>query len=190
MIIAIEGIDGAGKTSVAKKLSEKLGFTFIEKALKDAFSINKDTYISLRESLKFYTKENPDVMAIFFLLNNVISNVSAENIIADRYLLTNYFFYGNEKNMALYTAFLDVMGKPDYTVVLTADNDTLIKRIKSRNLSKEDEEKELRKVNRKISFEDKVVPFLEENDLKYIKVDTSNLSADETTSIIFNKIII
>ena len=186
MIIAVEGIDGAGKTSVAKKLSEKLRFTYIEKAIRSAFSINKDVYISLRESLKAYTKENPDVMAIFFLLNNVICNVSAENIIADRYLMTNYFFYGNEKNKPLYTAFLETMGKPDYTVVLTADKDTLIKRIRSRGLSKEDEEKELRKVNQKILFEDKVVPFLEENNLKYIVVNTSNLSADEATNIILN----
>ena len=190
MIIAVEGIDGAGKTSVAKKLSEKLGFTFVEKALKSAFSISKEVYISLRESLKSYTKEDPNAMAIFFLLNNAVCNVSGENIIADRYIMTNYFFYGNEKNKPLYTAFLDVTGKPKYTVVLTADNNTLIKRIKSRGLSKSDEEKELRKVNRKIHFDDKVVPFLEENDLNYIVVDTSKLSADETTNIILNKIII
>lgn len=190
MIIAVEGIDGAGKTSVSKKLSEKLGFTFIEKALKNAFSINKDVYISLRESLKSYAKEKPDVMAMFFLLNNAVCNVSAENIIADRYLMTNYFFYGNEKNKLLYTAFLEVMGKPNYTVVLTADNDTLKKRIKSRGLSKAEEEKELRKVNQNIRFDDKVVPFLEECGLKYIVIDTSNLSADETTEIILNKLII
>ena len=33
MHIAIEGMDGAGKTSVAKLLAEKIGFKFVEKPL-------------------------------------------------------------------------------------------------------------------------------------------------------------
>ena len=40
MIIAIEGMDGSGKTTVAKSIEEKLKFKYIKEPLKELFEID------------------------------------------------------------------------------------------------------------------------------------------------------
>ena len=66
MHIAIEGMDGAGKTSVAKLLAEKIGFKFVEKPLH--YMLDEDG------TLDNYMRVSKDVnkqseMAIKTLLN-------------------------------------------------------------------------------------------------------------------------
>lgn len=39
MIITIDGLDGAGKSTLAKSLSEKLGYEYIDKPIYELFNV-------------------------------------------------------------------------------------------------------------------------------------------------------
>jgi len=41
MIIAIEGMDGSGKSSISKKVAEKIGYEYLEKPLRKYLNIMK-----------------------------------------------------------------------------------------------------------------------------------------------------
>lgn len=42
MIITIDGLDGAGKSTLAKSLSEKLGYEYIDKPIYELFNVKGD----------------------------------------------------------------------------------------------------------------------------------------------------
>ena len=52
--IAIEGMDGVGKTTTCKLLAERLGYKFIEKNLRFLFDDNDsfDNYFRIRDKVK------------------------------------------------------------------------------------------------------------------------------------------
>jgi len=129
MLIAIEGIDGVGKTTIGKALAKKLKYEFLDKALQKIWNIPLDSYVSMRDTLK--TTNNNEVMSMFFGLNNLLCSIEgySKNVIADRYIITNYFWHGTEKNECIYDAILAVSEKPILTVILKADTETLRKRI-------------------------------------------------------------
>ena len=56
--IAIEGMDGVGKTTTCKLLAERLGYKFIEKNLRFLFDENNefDNYFRIRDKVN----ANPD----------------------------------------------------------------------------------------------------------------------------------
>ena len=57
MIIAIEGMDGSGKTTVAKSIEEKLKFKYIKEPLKELFEID-DKHIEKISKKIFDNKDN------------------------------------------------------------------------------------------------------------------------------------
>ena len=53
MYISIDGIDGTGKTTIAKALAKKLGFYFVEKPFSSVFSDQtKEKYLDIKKGLK------------------------------------------------------------------------------------------------------------------------------------------
>jgi thymidylate kinase len=198
-LIAIEGIDGVGKTSVAKELSRRIGFRFVEKALRTAYNIDKDSYVRQRDALKGHTGENHDVLALFFLLNNMLCvyHSKQSNIVADRFISTNYFWYGDDNNQQLFDAMLGIGGKPLITVILDADKKTVSSRILNRAsdlmglTSKEEAEMEndLLKASKADDFVPKVEAFLIDNNLNYIVIDTTKYNIDGVVAEIMNVIL-
>ena len=187
MLIAIEGIDGVGKTTIGKALSQKLDFEFLEKALQKVWNLPLDKYVSMREALK--TTNNKDVMSFFFGLNNLLCGIEgfSKNVIADRYILTNYFWYGTENNECIYDAILSVSEKPTLTVILTATTETLRKRIIAKE-NKDKVEKELEKIKNNDEFAPKTRAFLERKGLDYIIIDNNTAKIEDVVSLIINEL--
>ena len=69
--IAIEGMDGVGKTTTCKLLAERLGYKFIEKNLRFLFDENDsfDNYFKIRDKVN----ANPDRLftSWFYGLGNI-----------------------------------------------------------------------------------------------------------------------
>jgi len=168
-------------------LSERLHFRFIEKAIVPAFNLEKTEYIEQRESLKNHSKNDSDVMALFFGLNNILCAKESvySSVVADRYLITNYFWYGNSSNLPIYRALLEVGGKPELTVVLDADVNTLTERILNRgSMSPKEIEKEIEKAKRASEFVPKVQVFLKDMGMDYLVIDTTQHQVEEIVDII------
>lgn len=136
--IAIEGVIGAGKTTLAQKLSEKLEANCIF----ENFEINPflEKFYNDRSKYAFQTQ-------MFFLINRFKQqqDLFQENLFSE-YLITDYIFekdqifaYANLKgeDLKLYETIFPMLHKnlrkPDLVVYLQSSVDRLMENIKRRN---------------------------------------------------------
>lgn len=179
MIIAVEGMDGVGKTTIAHYLSEKYNFLFIDKPIKYIFGKDtEDVSEELEEILDvIYEYDDPIIKTCFFALGNLmgIRNFPNQDVVIDRHFISNYFWNSDDSCQSIYNALFDIIGKPDLTLILYADADTRINRIKSRNINDPD----LSDIEKYQDGFAKMMEFVQNNDLPSEIVDTSGLTIEE-----------
>ena len=184
--IAIEGMDGVGKTTTCKLLAERLGYKFIEKNLRFLFDENDefDNYFRIRDKVN----ANPDRLftSWFYGLGNIYlyTMFKDENIITDRHFLSNYAWSGTDDNAEVYDLLVKKLGFPDLTVILYADETAIFNRLRSRD----ENDSDLDKVKKAKEKYEKMVFFCEKYKMPYMVVDTSNLTPDQTVELIMKRI--
>ncbi len=184
--IAIEGMDGVGKTTTCKLLAERLGYKFIEKNLRFLFDDNDsfDNYFRIRDKVN----TNPDRLftSWFYGLGNIYlyTMFKDENIITDRHFLSNYAWSGTDDNTEVYDLLVKKLGFPDLTVILYADETAIFNRLRSRD----ENDSDLDKVKKAKEKYEKMVFFCEKYRMPYMVVDTSNLTPDQTVELIMKRI--
>ena len=184
--IAIEGMDGVGKTTTCKLLAERLGYKFIEKNLRFLFDENNefDNYFRIRDKVN----ANPDRLftSWFYGLGNIYlyTMFKDENIITDRHFLSNYAWSGTDDNTEVYDLLVKKLGFPDLTVILYADETAIFNRLRSRD----ENDSDLDKVKKAKEKYEKMVFFCEKYKMPYMVVDTSNLTPDQTVELIMKRI--
>ena len=184
--IAIEGMDGVGKTTTCRLLSDRLGYKFIEKNLRFLFDENDefDNYFKIRDKVN----ANPDRLftSWFYGLGNIYlyTMFKDENIITDRHFLSNYAWSGTDDNTEVYDLLVKKLGFPDLTVILYADETAIFNRLRSRD----ENDSDLDKVKKAKEKYEKMVFFCEKYKMPYMVVDTSNLTPDQTVELIMKRI--
>lgn len=182
MIVAVEGMDGVGKTTIAHYLSEKYGFLFIDKPIKYLFGKNNEEVSEDLETILnvIYDYDDPIIKTWFFALGNLmgVRNFPNQDIIIDRHFISNYFWNSDDNCQSIYNALFDIIGKPDLTLILYADAETRISRIKSRDINDPD----LLDMEKYQDGFEKMMEFVQNNDMPYEVVDTSGLTIEEVQS--------
>ncbi len=184
MHIAIEGVDGVGKTTICKMLAEKLNFKFIEKPLHYLLdSENKfQNYLRIRDYVN--VQENKIFTSWFYGLGNIFlyHKFKDENIITDRHLVSNYFWSGDETSQPVFDCIIGLIGKPDYTFLLYANEEEIIRRLKKRDIDNSD----IKKVQLNKEALTKMKKFLSDYDMKHHFIDSTELDKEEVLLIILN----
>lgn len=187
MHIAIEGMDGVGKTTVAKKLADKLNYKIVEKPLHYLF--DKETeitnYLKFRDFINEQT-DNDALRAWFYGLGNIFlyHQFKNENIITDRHLLSNYYWCGGEKTECIFKCLIELIGKPDFTILLYATPEEGARRITTRDPKDPD----VRKTKLYAEAKNKMEDFLLKNDMEYLLIDTTSITADEVVQSILDSL--
>ncbi len=175
--IAIEGVDGVGKTTICKLLAEKLNFRFIEKPLHYLFDSENDftNYIRIRDYVN--SQDNKIFTSWFYGLGNIYlyHKFKDVNIITDRHLVSNYYWSGNESSKEVFDCIIRLIGKPDYTFLLFAHEIAIKKRLIKRDANDPD----IHKTRLITEAYHKMESFLIDNDMKYRLIDTTDLNANE-----------
>lgn len=184
--IAIEGMDGVGKTTASKLLAKRLGYKFIDKNLRELFDDGDsyDNYIRIRDKVN----ASPDRLftAWFYALGNIYLHTAheKENIVTDRYFLSNYAWSGTENNTEVYDLLVKKLGFPDLTVILYADEHAILSRLRHRD----ELDSDIQKVTLAKEKYEKMIYFCEKYKMPYMVIDTSNLSPEEVVEVIMKRI--
>ena len=185
--IAIEGMDGVGKTTASKLLAKRLGYKFIDKNLRELFDDDGDSYdnyIRIRDKVN----ASPDRLftAWFYALGNIYLHTAheKENIVTDRYFLSNYAWSGTENNDEVYDLLVKKLGFPDLTVILYADEHAILSRLRHRD----ELDSDIKKVTLAKEKYEKMIYFCEKYKMPYMVIDTSNLSPEEVVEVIIKRI--
>ena len=184
--IAIEGMDGVGKTTASKLLAKRLGYKFIDKNLRELFDDkgSYDNYIRIRDKVS----ASPDRLftAWFYALGNIYLHTAheKENIVTDRYFLSNYAWSGTENNDEVYDLLVKKLGFPDLTVILYADEHAILSRLRHRD----ELDSDIKKVTLAKEKYEKMIYFCEKYKMPYMVIDTSNLSPEEVVEVIMKRI--
>lgn len=184
--IAIEGMDGVGKTTTGKLLAQKLGNEFVDKNLRFLFDEGDsyENYFRIRDKVN----ASPDRLftSWFYGLGNIYLHTlfSDKNIVTDRYLLSNYAWSGTEDNIEVYDLLVKKLGFPDLTVILYADDTAIANRILGRDI----EDTDIEKVKLAKEKYEKMICFCEHYKMPYMVIDSSVLSPDEVVELILKRI--
>ena len=177
MHIAIEGIDGVGKSTAAKKLAERLGFLLIEKPLHYLFDRDEktDNYIRIRNAVNKST--NQKYTAWFYGLGNIYlyEKFKGNNIITDRHILSNYCWSGCNETDYIFEAIYKSIGAPDFTFLIYASPQVVAQRLQKRDVNDPD----LGKVSYITKAYAKMEQLLKKFNMPSLLIDTSHLSEDE-----------
>lgn len=96
MKIAIEGLDGSGKTTLAKFISKFYKMDYVEKSFKYILTKEDSEIIMTNKEIRQYEKKvcklNDNLIkAMYYALGNMYDLHHNNNIVIDRYLGSNYF---------------------------------------------------------------------------------------------------
>lgn len=175
MIISIEGMDGVGKTTVAKSIEKDFNYKYIKNPIKELLEIDDKEYLRISE--KIFDTCDYKIKTWYAALGDIyaLEKYRNENIIMDRHILLNYFFNGDEITEDIFKVQVNIFGKPDLTIVLVASPETRMKRIIERNPNDPDL---LDERIGKYGY-DKMIQFLKRYNYNYVIVDTENLSREQ-----------
>ena len=182
--IAIEGMDGVGKSTICKLLSEKTGYTFVTKPLHyltDADdSEDWPNYFRARDIAN--SSDNRDFSAWFYGLGLIYcyEKFKDQNIITDRHIVSNYCWSGVDSNKDIFDLLIKKLGAPTLTVILYAEEDTIRSRLLKRDMTDSD----LKRVNKTEKVYERMIGFCEINHFPYIVIGTSNLSPEQIVNVI------
>ena len=185
MHIAIEGTDGVGKTTTCKILAEKLNYGFIEKPLHYLFDSENvfDNYLKIRDYVN-NQQDNKVFTSWFYGLGNIFlyHKFKDVNIVTDRHLVSNYYWSGEESSKVVFDCLINLIGKPDYTFLLYAREEAVLKRLQNRDKRDPD----LPKISLIREAYVKMENFLKDYDMRYRLIDTTELNVNKVVDIILN----
>ena len=185
--ISIEGMDGVGKSTTCKLLSERLGYKFVEKPLHYLFDESEekfDEYIRIRDQVN--ANPNRIFTSWFYGLGSIYmyEMFKDENIVTDRHFASNYAWSGAENNGEIYDLLIKKLGKPRLTVILYSPSETIVNRLISRDKNDSD----IIKAKKSETIYKRMIDFCDKKKLPYLVIDTSNLKPDEVVDRILEEL--
>ncbi|MAF09233.1 hypothetical protein CMK11_02180 [Candidatus Poribacteria bacterium] len=182
MHIAIEGMDGVGKTTVARLLSTRLGFDVVEKPLRYLLDEPGETanYVHTRDYINQQVENDP-LRAWFYGLGNVFlyHRFRGRDVITDRHFASNYFWCGGPGTEDIFKCMVDLVGKPEHTFLLHASLEEATRRIRGRDAQDPD----LEKAALGARARQKMESFLVRYDMPHTVVDTTSLRPEEVVDV-------
>lgn len=138
MHISIEGLDGVGKTSLARRIAENLQVPFLEKPVHYLIGPGKKGY-SAYSMMAGRVNGLPDsemaVRAWFYGLGALYLRrvLGTGSFVTDRYLGSTYGWNGGRESEGVFDTLVDLAGRPELTILVTCSAEERRNRMRRRN---------------------------------------------------------
>ena len=136
MIIAFEGMDGCGKSSVAKSVASNLNFRYEPQKMISLLNISPEQYDSLVKEVR--KSNNKNLSFVFYVFKCMLDKQIANNTIIERTMISTYYFERNNVDERYFDEVMKENIIPDLTFLLYASSSTRCQRIYKRNHEDED----------------------------------------------------
>lgn len=141
MIVGFEGLNGVGKSTMAKKFAEEFNYKYISRPIYNVFGVNnnfvsEEYKVATQVENRIYNQDkNFELKACLTGLGLLYTHktMNNENIVIDRDLLSNFSYNGTKESLPLFEAFIKMGIYPDISFLLYASDEELTKRIMKRN---------------------------------------------------------
>lgn len=180
-------MDGVGKSTTCKLLSERLGYKFVEKPLHYLFDESEDKfdeYLRIRDQVN--ANPNRVFTSWFYGLGSIYMYelFKDQNIVTDRHFASNYAWSGADNNGEVYDLLLKKLGAPKLTVILYSPSETIMKRLITRNK----EDSDIKKAKKSEMIYSRMIEFCKTRELPYLVIDTSKLKPEEVVDRIVEEL--
>lgn len=188
MMIAVEGMDGVGKTAISKHICEQFGFNYIEKPLHYFYNDGADKEYEdlMKVANRMYDINDSIVKSWYFSLGDIyVARMFADqDVVIDRHLVSNYYWNGDYESELIFKTLIETSGTPDLTILLYATPKTRMERLKKRN----EDDPDLSDPDKMDDGYNKMIYFVEKFNLPCIVIDTDDKSLDEVKQIVDSEI--
>lgn len=136
MIVAFEGMDGSGKSTIAKEVAEKANFKYEPQRLISLLNIDEEKFNKFIKLIR--TSKNKKLAFFFYSFRCMLDNDIKEDTVVERTMMSTYYF---EKDKILDVEWDNIMTNnivPDITFVLYASPYIRYQRIQNRNKNDSD----------------------------------------------------
>lgn len=186
MHIAIEGMDGVGKTTICNLLKDILNYKLVEKPLQ--YILNKDEdFIDIYKRTRDIINhgENKLLSTMFYLLGTVVAYDYFKNIniITDRFYLSNFAWSLTDEYKDLYKYIIRKIGKPNLTVILYANKNV----IRERMAKRKENDSNINKIPYTEIIYKRMISFSNELNLNYVVINTEEKTPQEIVNLILEK---
>lgn len=181
MIVNIDGYDGTGKTTLAKRIASARGFVYIEKPFILKYSIENNCSMKMAKEktslieTKLYCQGDIQKL-IDFYCDGIIWLIALKdkmNIVLDRGILTTYAVFGNSETKSEFVKYLEQGIAFDLSIYLTADDLERRKRIILNDPNDPDLKYPIEW--RKNDLEE----FAQEQKINYVKIETDGVDKED-----------
>jgi len=136
MLIAFEGMDGVGKSTISSSVAKRLGIKHETQKMVSMLDIKQETFDKFVKSLR--KADNDKLALLFFTFRCMLDKEGKEDLIVERSMLSTYFYEHNKVSEDEFRFLLKVGTIPDLLFILYASVDERRKRIIGRNNMDED----------------------------------------------------
>lgn len=189
MMIAVEGMDGVGKTEISKYICQTYGFTFIEKPLHYFYHDGVENGYAdfMKIANKMYDINDNMIKSWYFSLGNIYAArlFQNEDVVIDRHLVSNYYWNADLESEPIFKALIEVSGVPDLTILLYASPKTRMERI----LKRDKEDPDLSEQEKMDDGYKKMIYFIKKFNLPYIVINTEGKTLDEVKEIVDKEVL-
>lgn len=187
MKLVIEGMDGVGKSTVAKEVAHRIDAKYVDGLMKNFFyeegMSESDTKI-MKKALDICSdNENSVIRTWIYSFANLFNMLHYNtDVVIDRHCLTTYYYNADDDSREIYKYMQKYMGKPDYVIILRASEQTRRSRISNRNVNDPDLSSE-KKMQYGYDKMEEAAQYLE---LNYRIIDTDFKSIEQVVEEIIN----
>lgn len=170
MIVAFEGMDGVGKSTVASEFAKKNNFFHETQKITRLLGVDDQTYKEFVHKIR--TSDNRQLSAMFYIFRCMLDNEDQSvNSVVERTIASLYYFEKNNMSEEFWNQVIPLGTVPRLIFLLYASPETRFERIKGRNANDPD----LKSMEAFADGYKDMIAFYKKYNIQYVGINTESL---------------